>query len=56
MNRRRITLTIGAAAGGLLATAFLHAAVASADINDDFTPDTSTFDSRPTGCPRSSIT
>jgi hypothetical protein len=44
MNRRRITLTIGAAAAGLLAGAFLPAAIASADIDVLFTPDTSTFD------------
>jgi hypothetical protein len=44
MNRRRVTLTVGAVAGGLLAAAFIPAAVASADIVDLFTPDTSTFD------------
>ena len=44
MNRRRITLTIGAAAAGLLAADFLPAAVASADIDVLFTPDASTFD------------
>jgi len=44
MKRRRITLSLGAAAGGLLAAAFLPAAVASADIDELFTPDTSTFD------------
>jgi hypothetical protein len=36
MNTRRITLGLGAAAGGLLATAFLSTAVALAD---DFTTD-----------------
>jgi hypothetical protein len=44
MNRRRVTLTVGAVAGGLLAAAFLSATVASAEIVDLFTPDTSTFD------------
>jgi hypothetical protein len=44
MNRRGITLSLAAAAGGLLAAAFVPTAVASADIVDLFTPDTSTFD------------
>jgi hypothetical protein len=44
MNRRGITLGFAAAAGGLLAAAFVSTAVASADIVDLFTPDTSTFD------------
>jgi hypothetical protein len=44
MNRRGITLSLGAAAGGLLAAFFLPATVASADIDVLFTPDTSTFD------------
>jgi hypothetical protein len=44
MNRRSITLSLGAAAGGLLAAFFLPATVASADIDVLFTPDTSTFD------------
>jgi hypothetical protein len=48
MNRRRITLTLGAAVGGLLAAAFLPATVAVADINELVTPDTSTFDPTPT--------
>ena len=42
-NQRRITLILGAVAGGLLAAAFLPMAVASAD-DWDFTPDTTTFD------------
>jgi hypothetical protein len=44
MNRRGIALSLAAAAGGLLAAAFVSTAVASADIGDLFTPDTSTFD------------
>ena len=44
MNPRRVTLTLGAAVGGLLAAAFVPTAVASADIDVLFTPDTSTFD------------
>jgi hypothetical protein len=44
MNRRGITLSLAAAAGGILAAAFLPAAIASADIDVLFTPDTSTFD------------
>jgi hypothetical protein len=40
--QRRVTLTLGAVAGGLLATAFLPIAVAFADIYD-FTPDITTF-------------
>jgi hypothetical protein len=44
MNRRGITLSLAAAAGGFLAAAFVPTAVASADIVDLFTPDTSTFD------------
>jgi hypothetical protein len=50
-NQRRITLTLGAVAGGLLAAAFLPTAVAFAD-EFDFTPDTTTFD--PTRYPPSS--
>jgi hypothetical protein len=42
-KQRRITLTLGVAAGGLLATAFLPVAAAFAD-EYDFTPDTTTFD------------
>lgn len=42
-NQRRVTLAVGAAAGGLLTAAFLPMAVAFAD-NYDFTPDTSTFE------------
>jgi hypothetical protein len=42
-NQRRITLTLGAVGGGLLAAAFLPMAVAFAD-EFDFTPDTTTFD------------
>ncbi len=42
-NQRRITLTLGAAAGGLLAAALLPMAVAFAD-DFDFTPDPTTFD------------
>jgi hypothetical protein len=41
-NQRRAMLTFGAIAGGLLAAAFLPAAVAFAD-NYDFTPDITTF-------------
>jgi hypothetical protein len=41
-NQRRATLTLGAAAGGLLAAAFLPLAVASAD-EYDFTPDIASF-------------
>ena len=44
MNRRRVSLSLAAATGGILAAAFLPAAIASADIVDLFTPDTSTFD------------
>jgi hypothetical protein len=44
MNRRRFTLSLAASAGGLVTAAFLSAAVASADIDVLFTPDTSTFD------------
>jgi hypothetical protein len=44
MSRRRVTFTLAAAAGGILAAAYLPVAVASADIVDLFTPDTSTFD------------
>jgi hypothetical protein len=39
MNTRRITLALGAAAGGLLAAAFLPLAVANADPVTDFTSD-----------------
>jgi hypothetical protein len=42
-QRRRVVLTLGAAAGGLLAAAFLPMAVAFAD-EYDFVPDTSTLD------------
>ena len=42
INQRRITLTLGVAAGCLLAAAFLPAAVAFAD-DYDFTPDAVTF-------------
>jgi hypothetical protein len=42
-NQRRITLTLSAMAGGLLAAAFLPLAVASAD-QFDITPDTTSFD------------
>lgn len=42
-NQRRITLTLGAVAGGLLAAAFLPMAVAFAD-EYDFVPDTTTLD------------
>jgi hypothetical protein len=42
-NQRRITLSLGAVTGGLLAAAFLPMAVAVAD-EYDLTPDTSTFD------------
>jgi hypothetical protein len=42
-NQRRITLTLSAAAGGLLAAALLPMAVAFAD-EYDFTPDTAGFD------------
>jgi hypothetical protein len=45
MNPRRVSLSLAAAAGGILAAAFLPATVASADIEVLFTPDTSTFDS-----------
>jgi hypothetical protein len=44
MSRRRVTFSLAAAAGGILAAAYLPVAVASADIVDLFTPDTSTFD------------
>jgi hypothetical protein len=45
MNRRRITLTLGSVAGGLLAAAFLPLAVANADETYYiYTPDTSTFE------------
>jgi hypothetical protein len=45
VSRRGITLSLAAAAGELLAAAFVSTAVASADIVGDlFTPDTSTFD------------
>ena len=44
MNRRRFTLRLAASVGGLCAAAFIPAAVASADIEVLFTPDTSTFD------------
>jgi hypothetical protein len=50
-QRRRVVLTLGATAGGLLAAAFLPTAVAFAD-EFDFTPDTTTFD--PTRYPPSS--
>ena len=50
MNRRRITLTLGAFAGGLLAAAFLPLAPANADTTDIWAPDTSTFD--PTSAPQ----
>jgi hypothetical protein len=44
-SQRRVTLTLGAVAGGLLATAFLPMAIANADTTDYiYTPDTSTFD------------
>ena len=38
MNSRRITLTLGAAGGGLLAAAFLQTAVAFADTTDFVSP------------------
>ena len=38
MNSRRITLSLGAAGGGLLAAAFLQTAVAFADTTDFVTP------------------
>jgi hypothetical protein len=41
-RRRSLALSLGTAAGGLLATLFLPAAVAFAD-SFDFSPDTSTF-------------
>jgi hypothetical protein len=41
-NQRRVSLTLGAVAGGLLAAAFLPMAVAFAD-QYDFTPDPTTF-------------
>ena len=41
-NQRRVTLTLGAIAGGLLAAALLPTAVAFAD-DYDLVPDTSTF-------------
>lgn len=41
-NQRRVTCTLGALAGGLLAAAFLPVAVAFAD-QYDFTPDPTTF-------------
>jgi hypothetical protein len=44
MSRRGTTLSLAASAGGLLAAAFVSTAVASADIVDLFTPDTSTVD------------
>jgi hypothetical protein len=44
VNRRGVTLSLAAAAGDSLAAAFVPTAVASADIVDLFTPDTSTFD------------
>jgi hypothetical protein len=56
MNNRRITLTLGTAAGGLLATAFFPVAVAFADpatdATDDFigiSPATDVFGFLPTG-------
>jgi hypothetical protein len=42
-QRRRVVLTLGATAGGLLAAAFLPTAVAFAD-EYDFVPDTTTLD------------
>jgi hypothetical protein len=42
INQRRLMVTFGAGAGGLLAAAFLPMAVAFAD-EYDFTPDTATF-------------
>jgi hypothetical protein len=42
-NRRRLTLALGAIAGGLLAAAFLPMAVASAD-DYDFQPDPQSFE------------
>jgi hypothetical protein len=42
INQRRVTLTVGAVAGGLLAAAFLPMAVAFAD-DFDVTPETGTF-------------
>ncbi len=48
MSRRRFTLSLVASAGGFFTAALLSAAVASADINELVTPDTSTFDPSPT--------
>jgi hypothetical protein len=43
LGTRRLALTVGAAAGGVLVVAFLPIAVASADI-DGYSPDPTTFD------------